>query len=154
MNAFEHSVLRVMSVLSGRQIITRDTNATPNRLPPAEYYGCITIDGFLSGKIILAINSQTATDIAAVMTLAEPADINQTILLDTIGEIANQIAGKFRTVLSEFGHNFDISTPVVTTLPPNVNFADFDNSLTHSIVFNIDDEFFTGVLLACCVPNQ
>ncbi|MEZ5357975.1 MAG: chemotaxis protein CheX [Candidatus Zixiibacteriota bacterium] len=149
-HAFEHSVMRVITVLSGKIVLKRDADANPNRLPVSDLYSMIRIGGYLEGFILLSINRGPAMEIAAGMSMNHPDKITDALLHDAIGEMVNQIAGKFRTVLSEFGRDFTITTPEIADHAPDINFSDYDERLTNSIAFQFDDEFFTVALLANC----
>ncbi len=138
----------VLQTISGSTVELQDSNAISDRFPPADYYAVVSFAGALNGSIYIAVNEGLAFYLTSRMAMLSPEDINQDIIKDCIKEITNQVTGKFRTVMSEFGNGVKISTPEISEQPPEVIFSDYDSHLSHSHVFKLNKSFMTVTLLA------
>lgn len=93
------------------------TPEAPQPLPPAEpgshVAASVAFAGFRTGVVCFHSSLTTAKDIAGAM-LGIPADAVNGEMPDAIGEVANMIAGAFRTKLAAHEPASAIAIPTVT----------------------------------------
>jgi chemotaxis protein CheX len=81
---------------------------------PSSVTGTVAFAGDQCGVMALHSTTEAARAIAGAM-LGIPASQVNGEMRDAIGEIANMIAGTFRTRMAASGHRWAISIPTVTT---------------------------------------
>ncbi|MGA1868774.1 MAG: chemotaxis protein CheX [bacterium] len=78
----------------------------------SELSGIISFVGDLSGSVIFSLNNNAAMKVASSMLGEEITEINEEVE-DAVGEITNMVAGGFKTRISNYGIDFNISIPTV-----------------------------------------
>jgi chemotaxis protein CheX len=81
--------------------------------PQSNVVACVGMAGSVSGCVAIYSTKDTAFVIAASLLDMPPDEVNGE-MVDAIGEIANMVAGSFRTRLTDSGHPCDITVPTVT----------------------------------------
>ena len=81
--------------------------------PRSNVVACVGIAGSVSGLVAIYSTTDTAKVIAAGLLGISPDELNGE-MVDAIGEVANMVAGSFRTRISERGIQCDITVPTVT----------------------------------------
>lgn len=80
--------------------------------PRADISGTIGLAGQTNGVVAVTFTKEIACKVASNMLSEEITVINDTVK-DTIGEIANMIAGGAKGIMAEQGLNFKIALPSV-----------------------------------------
>jgi chemotaxis protein CheX len=98
-------------------------------VPAAESQGesvtsVVGFGGRLSGACVFRCGSQTAMNVAALMTGMEFSEIDDTVQ-DGIGEICNMLAGAWKGKVPELAANCGLSVPAVIT---GRDYYSFDNA--------------------------
>ncbi len=78
-------------------------------MPFLEYTGIISVDGKAHGAVCFTANGQMLENI---LERLNETPINQALICDLVGEIANTVSGNAR---EKFGREFLISVPIVST---------------------------------------
>ncbi len=81
--------------------------------PRSNVVATVSFAGSESGVVVFYSTIDAANEIAGSLLGMEPAEVNGE-MPDAIGEVANMIAGAFRTRMTEAGHPWVISIPTVT----------------------------------------
>jgi len=153
-HSLKHSAMTILRQLSGSIVSLHGSSFGAESMPRADFYARIHIRGYLNGLICIAIDRQPASIIATRMIMGEPEDIDRAILVDAIGEIANQIAGKFRTVINEFGGRLEISTPAIEEKPPYTHMMQMEGLPTHVVCLRVDEYCVAVALTAEFAAGQ
>jgi chemotaxis protein CheX len=95
-------------------------------MPILEYTGIIGIDGKAHGAVCFTANGPM---LEKILERLNESPINRELICDLVGEIANTVSGNAR---EEFGREFLISVPIVTT-GTDVSFRFPDDSRNYVI---------------------
>lgn len=71
------------------------------------------LTGDVSGTVLFGVPEKTAMDIASIMNETEFASINEPIVLDSLAELMNMVAGRCVTLLNDRGFNFSLTPPAI-----------------------------------------
>lgn len=80
--------------------------------PKSDISGTIGIAGGISGVISLTFTKDTACYLASRMLGEDCLELNETVK-DSIGEIANIVAGSTKAIMIEKGYHFKLALPSV-----------------------------------------
>jgi len=95
------------------QAVPKGVIAEENELADKrELSAIISFVGDLSGSVVFSANRKTAIKVASVMLGEDINEVNEDVE-DAIGEITNMVAGGFKTRVSSYGIDFNISIPTV-----------------------------------------
>ncbi len=95
------------------QSVSKGAITEENKLAyKSELSGIISFGGDLSGSVVFSANRKTAIKVASAMLGEDINEANED-LEDAIGEITNMVAGGFKTRVSSYGIDFNISIPTV-----------------------------------------
>ncbi|OVE74132.1 hypothetical protein BVX93_00455 [bacterium B13(2017)] len=112
-NPFIHSTINVfktmvfMDVLRGRPYLKQQTTG-----PRSDISGSIGLAGKTNGVVAVIFQEEVACKISENMLQEAHNTIDDTVK-DTIGELANMIAGGAKGIMAEKGLNFTIALPSV-----------------------------------------
>ena len=81
-----------------------------------EYTGLIGISGSRKGGIYITSKTPMLADLASIMLDLPQSEVDSEIIIDSIGELANTIAGNVR---KSFGSSFMISVPIILKGSPD-----------------------------------
>jgi len=104
-NVFDTMVF--LKIVRGQPILKEKSSFS------SDISGAIGLAGSTHGVTVVAFTESVACAISAKMLGEEPKEMNETVQ-DTIGEIANMIAGGAKGILTEQGLHFKIALPSVT----------------------------------------
>lgn len=82
--------------------------------PPARegsLYGWMQLTGETPGVVVISIGSDLARDLLARLAGCGPDDLSEADVLDGLGEIVNQVAGRTATILTQQGVRVSIGLP-------------------------------------------
>ncbi len=95
----------------------RFTPADLRQFPPGSVTSIIEITGHgPTGAIVLAFPSQTIFNLMKEIYRRDFTEVNKSVT-DAVGEITNVIYGVFKHRLENYGYQFGLSLPSVTTTP-------------------------------------
>jgi chemotaxis protein CheX len=104
-NVFDTMVFLKIEI--GKPILKEQSNHR------ADISGSIGLAGATHGVTVVAFTEEVACKVSAKMLGEEPHEMDETVH-DSIGEIANMIAGGAKGILQEKGLDFKIALPSVT----------------------------------------
>lgn len=106
---FISSAIRVLDTVI-QSDISRGEVALVSGEPGGEVSVVIPLSGDAEGSIVLNMDSETALRISGVMN-CEPFESLTPLVMDSIAELANMIAGNSASALNSLGHDFVVSPP-------------------------------------------
>lgn len=77
--------------------------------------GVITLSGNASGQVAVVFSQLASTGMVAQMLSLAPEEVDEEILRDGVGEIANIVAGNAKSKLAELGFDLKLSLPTIVT---------------------------------------
>ena len=128
-----------------------------NRHPPAKSLATMTavlgLGSATQGYLLLTFSERTATAVAERVLAGVTDDLNESLIRDCIGEVANVVAGQAKALLAETPFRVTLSMPKVVT-DPIAELEPFRALDCESVVFSTDLGAFTLYLLRRCFASQ
>jgi len=110
---FVDAVAEFMQSMVGVECtIDRAASAEPQ---DAELWGVVTLSGTINGQVAVAFSREFGKRHVGQVMGMETSDVDEEILLDGVGEIANIIAGNANGKLSQMGFELKVSLPSAVT---------------------------------------
>lgn len=128
---FVEGTLQMMGSMFGLdcQVLTVDTSIEPE----PTIYGTIRLRGNAEGRITLSLHHTDGRQLVAAMLGLEGDEVDEEMIRDGLGEMANMIAGFARSVLSGDDVEVQIGLPEIGDNPPaeeaNVIHRKFESDL-------------------------
>lgn len=127
---FVNAVKRVINVAVGDEILEFSTLPIKSDQLPGEVSATIELTGDLRGQVAVSLPIQYAQTIAMNILGCSDNEIAEDEVREGVGEIINQITGKVRTDLWNYGYRFNISTPTIVNksisqIEPNAVFPHY-----------------------------
>lgn len=112
LNPFVEAATNALEIMAGIKM-TRGTPAVEQKFQSfADVSGVIGFAGDVKGAVILSFPMELAQTVYKALTM-DDQDGDADALSDTVGELANMVAGGAKRPLSEMGLNINISVPSV-----------------------------------------
>ncbi len=108
-----NATTEVFETMVFRELTTGEPIEGDALRPGSNVVGTVGFAGSSCGLVAFYSTLDTARDIAGAMLGLPPSDVNGEVA-DAIGEIANMVAGSFRTRMAADGDAWAISVPTVT----------------------------------------
>lgn len=107
------NVLKTMAGITpviGKPSIKKDTNA----------HGVVTglidlVGNHTTGSLAISFSKAVALEIAKNMLRIEPEDVDDAMVKDLVGEMANMMAGGAKAIFQEQGYDFNLTLPSVVS---------------------------------------
>lgn len=106
------STIRVLDSVIQSDISRGEISLVRNADFSGELSVVIPLSGDAEGSIVLNMDNDTALRICALMN-GEPFESVSPLVMDSIAELANMIAGNSTSRLNELGHDFSVAPPAV-----------------------------------------
>jgi chemotaxis protein CheX len=112
LNPFMEAASNALEVMAGISM-TRGTPSVQKKFQSlADVSGVIGFAGDVKGAVVLSFPMELAQTVYKALTM-DDQDGDTDALADTVGELANMVAGGAKKPLSEMGVNIQISVPSV-----------------------------------------
>lgn len=88
--------------------------------PPARegnIYGWMQLTGDSPGIVVVSLGSDLARDLSARLVGLDPDDLSEADVMDGVGEIINQVAGRTATTMAQQGIKLSIGLPSFESEP-------------------------------------
>jgi CheY-specific phosphatase CheX len=117
MNPFVEGTLQMMGSMFGLdcQVVTVDARLAPE----PTIYGSIKLLGNTEGRITISLHHTDGRQLVAAMLGLEAPEVDEEMIRDGLGEMANMIAGFARSVLSADDMHVEIGLPEIGDQPPS-----------------------------------
>lgn len=121
-NPFIQSTVNVFKTMVFMDIVRGIPFIKQVGLPRADISGTIGLAGQTNGVVAVTFSEEVACLVTSGMLGEDCKALNDTVK-DTIGELANMIAGGAKAIMAEKGLNFKIALPsVIVGLNHNISF--------------------------------
>lgn len=116
-NPFVEGTLQMMGSMFGLdcQVVAVDAKLDPE----PTIYGTIKLLGNAEGHITLSLHHTDGKQLVAAMLGLEDNEVDEDMIRDGLGEMANMIAGFARSVLSSEDVQVEIGLPEIGDAPPD-----------------------------------
>ncbi|MFH0921655.1 MAG: ATP-binding protein [Fibrobacterota bacterium] len=108
---FRNSVETVLQTMTGLPVAYRNTGVKPDHLCEKDFCGIMDFFGNAKGTCALCMPEQLARKVCFILTQFPDVDMTDAVLIDTVAEICNQIAGNAKALLDKTPYGFQMSTP-------------------------------------------
>ena len=139
---FVNSVKQVLNITAGEDIEKHQLFLEQSADIPGEISALINIDGDLRGKIAVSFEREYARTITSKIIGCEESELSDEDVQEGMGEIVNQVTGKVRTDLWNFGYRFQISIPEIINGPIS-QIQTKEITPVHIIVFKSSKSMFS-----------
>ena len=132
---FVNAVKKVLFINAGEEIESHTLVSDTAAQLPGDISSVIDLKGDLRGKIAVSLPLNYARLITSKIVGCGPDEMIDEDVREGMGEIVNQITGKVRTDLWNYGYRFNISIPELVNGPIE-QVKKISLHPTHTIVFN------------------
>jgi chemotaxis protein CheX len=112
-NYFKPFVEGVTELLADMIGVTCETTEEQTTKSNSYLSGTITLSGASEGQVCLSLPRKSAYNLVSKMLNMDESEINDEILMDAVGEMANIVAGNAKTKLAATKYKFSISVPTI-----------------------------------------
>lgn len=121
-DSFVNATVVALAEMAGTEVAVREVYQSTLGAPWCDISAVLEIKSATEGLLVLGFPERTAAAIAERVLAGVQEEINETLVRDCIGEVANVIAGQAKTLLAGTPHQFTYSLPqVVVGKPPPSN---------------------------------
>ncbi len=125
MSPFVEGTLEMMGSMLGLDCQVIDVEATLD--PAPTLFGTIKLNGQANGRITVSLQEADGRQLVGAMMGMEGDEVDEELMLDGLGEMANVIAGFARSVLATSHLEVEIGLPEVLTVAPEAT----EGGVTH-----------------------
>jgi chemotaxis protein CheX len=112
LDAFTQAVGITFREMAGLEVVPRDTSpAVVAR--PHEVFTFLTITSTVKGDFALGFSVSFAAELARRIFADSGTELNDSMIPDCVGEVANVVAGQAKTLLVGTSDHFVFSTPTI-----------------------------------------
>lgn len=139
---FVNAVKKVLNITAGEDIQDHVIYLDNSEVIPGEISAMISLSGDLQGNVAVSFDKDYARTITSKIIQCDESELSDEDVLEGMGEIVNQVTGKVRTDLWDYGYRFNISVPEIINAPINQIKS---NAITpvHIIVFKSSKSMFS-----------
>lgn len=134
-----HEVFETMLFL---EVVPEETLGNDTVIDGMEITSIIALGGEISGMLAIHATREFAMECACSISGEDAVASDDPVVLDTMGEIANMIAGSFKRNTSSHINLFEISLPCIIT------------SASHSLHYHGSKEKFPRVIIPFVVDGK
>ncbi|MBN1418312.1 MAG: chemotaxis protein CheX [Planctomycetes bacterium] len=117
LNAFIQGIVETIPALTGTPLRRKGVHLRTNHRLPGDVSGAITISGILNGSAAICFPEEFARAAVSTMLQAKPEEVAPDDVRGGVGEIANIVIGRAKTLLANQRLTFGLSAPVVVSGP-------------------------------------
>lgn len=139
---FVNAVKKVLNITAGEDIEENVIYLDKSENIPGEISATIDIKGDLRGKVAVSFARDYARTITSKIIDCDESELSDEDVQEGMGEIINQVTGKVRTDLWNYGYRFNISVPEVINGPIS-QIRTSENTPVHVIVFKSRGSLFS-----------
>ncbi|MDX1964928.1 MAG: chemotaxis protein CheX [Pirellulales bacterium] len=111
-NPFVTAAVKVFGTMLNCQLKRGQPYLKRNAQPDYEISGVIGLTGKANGTVVLSFSRDTAIQATATMLGERPEELNNDVV-DTIGELANMVAGSAKTELEQFAMSISLPSVII-----------------------------------------
>ena len=114
---FVNAVKKVIHIAAADEILEYSTLHNKSKDLPGDVSATIELTGDLRGQVAVSLPFQYAQMITSKILGCAETEVADDEVREGMGEIVNQVTGKVRTDLWNYGYRFNISTPTIVNKP-------------------------------------
>lgn len=114
---FINAVKKVMNISAGEDIVNHEVFLDKSHDLPGDISAKIGLTGDLRGTVAVSFPMEYARLITSNIISCEPDELTDEEVREGMGEVVNQVTGKVRTDLWNYGYRFNISIPEIINAP-------------------------------------
>ncbi|HDL00994.1 MAG TPA: chemotaxis protein CheX [candidate division Zixibacteria bacterium] len=138
---FINAVKKVLNITAGEDVKDQVSYLEKSAEIPGEISATIDIEGDLRGKVAVSFARDYARTITSKIIGCDESELSEEDVEEGMGEIVNQVTGKVRTDLWNYGYRFNISIPEIINAPIS-QIQTYEIIPVHIIVFKANKSMF------------